>query len=326
MSRKITAHAPTAAVHAPAVVGVDVSKHKLDVDAWPHSQPHAVGNTTAGCAQLVRRMLKLKPTLIVVEATGGYERAAVAALQRAGLTVAQANPRAVRNYAKALGVFAKTDRIDAAVIARYGADVKPRPLAAIDESREKCDELVTRRRQLIEQRTAENNRLEHARQIAVRKNIQRHLKFLDQQIDELDQQIQQAIDDNQLTSAIAKSLQTTKGVGKVLSSTLVAEVPELGTIDRQRVAALVGVAPINNDSGTHTGKRSIRGGRQSVRNVLYMAALVAIQCNQVIQQQFQRLTDNGKPFKVAIVACMRKLLIHLNNLARIERQKQHTHP
>lgn len=311
-----------APLSAPSViVGVDVSKHKLDIDTWPAGQPHTVDNTPAGCAKLVRRMLELRPSLVVIEATGGYERGAVAALQQAGLTVALANPRAVRDYAKALGVLAKTDHLDAGVIARFGADVKPRPLAAADENREKCDELVTRRRQLVEQRTAEQNRLEHARRDAIRRNIEKHIKFLDKQIADLDEQIQQAIADDRVASAISKALRTTDGVGKVVSSTMVAEVPELGTIDRQRVAALVGVAPFNDDSGTHHGRRHIRGGRRSVRNVLYMAALVAIQCNDVIRKQYERLTASGKPFKVAIVACMRKLLIHLNNLARSERQR-----
>jgi len=316
----------SAPLNAPAsaspVVGIDVGKHKLDVgDTCTASKPRTFDNTPEGCAQLVAHLLQVRPTLVVIEATGGYERAAIAALQQAGLVVALVNPRAVRDYAKALGILAKTDHIDAGVIARFGADVKPRPLASPDPARETCDALVTRRRQLIDQRTAEHNRLEQARHDAVRKNIQEHLKFIDRQIADLDKQIADAVAGDRVASAIAKTLRTTTGVGKILSSTMVAEVPELGTIDRQRVAALVGVAPFNDDSGTHHGHRHIRGGRRSVRNVLYMAALVAIIHNAVIKQQYERLRANGKPFKVAIVACMRKLLIHLNNLARLERQK-----
>lgn len=317
MSQQTTAQLVASA----PVVGVDVSKHKLDVNTWPLSKAQTFGNTAEGCAQLALWLLQQQPKLVVVEATGGYERAAVKAMQQAGLPVALANPRAVRDYAKALGILAKTDHLDAGVIARYGAAVQPRPLAAPDESREKCDDLVTRRRQLVDQRTAEQNRLEHARRDTIRKNIEKHIKFLDKQIADLDQQIEQTVAENRVASAVAKALRTTDGVGKVVSSTMVAEIPELGTIDRQRVAALVGLAPFNDDSGTHRGKRHIRGGRRSVRNVLYMAALVAIKCNDVIKQQFERLTANGKPFKVAIVACMRKLLIHLNNLARIELKK-----
>lgn len=307
------------------VAGVDVGKHRLDVNTCIEKtpgKPRTFGNTPDGCDQLVAHLLAMRPALVVIEATGGYERRAVAAMQQAGLAVALANPRAVRDYAKALGILAKTDGIDAAVIARFGADVKPRTLAAPDASRETCDALVTRRRQLIDQRTAERNRVEHARHDAVRKNLEEHIQFLDRQIADLDRQIADAVADDRVATAIAKALRTTKGVGKVVSSTMVAEIPELGAIDRQRAAALVGLAPFNDDSGTHHGQRHIRGGRRSVRNVLYMAALVAIVHNAVIKAQFERLRANGKPFKVAIVACMRKLLIHLNNLARIERQKR----
>jgi len=320
----MSAQVHTAGAASNVVAGVDVGKHRLDANTCTQGTPgkaHTFGNTAEGCAHLVAHLLPMRPALVVIEATGGYERAAVAALQEAGLAVALANPRAVRDYAKALGILAKTDRIDAAVIARFGADVKPRPLAAPDASREACDALVTRRRQLIDQRTAEQNRLEHARHDAIRKNIDEHIKFLEQQIADLDQQITQAVANDRVAGAIAKALRTTQGVGKVVSSTMVAEIPELGTIDRQRAAALVGVAPFNDDSGTHHGHRHIRGGRRCVRNVLYMAALVAVTHNAVIKAQFERLRANGKPFKVAIVACMRKLLIYLNNLARIERQK-----
>lgn len=304
-----------------SVVGIDVGKHKVDANTWPLGKARTFANTSKGCAELVSWALQQGPQFVAIEATGGYERAVVAALQHAGLAVALANPRAVRDYAKALGILAKTDRLDAGVIARFGADVKPRILAAPDENREKCDELVTRRRQLVEQRVAENNRLEHARQNAVRKNIEKHIRFLDKQIKDLNEQIAQAVAEDRITHAISKALRATCGVGKVVSSTLIAEMPELGTIDRQRAAALAGIAPFNDDSGSHRGERHIRGGRQSVRNILYMAAMVAIKHNEVIKEQFDRLKAKGKQFKVAIVACMRKLLIHLNNLARIERQK-----
>lgn len=310
------AHAPSSHPAPAPVVGVDVSKRTLDVNTWPLTRAQAFDNTPDGIATLVAAMRALRPRLIVLEATGGYQRAAVAALQRAGLPVAVVNPRPVRDYAKALNILAKTDRIDAGVIARFGADTQPRPLAAPDESLENRDDLVTRRKQLVEQRTAERNRMDHVRRDSIRKSIEKHIRFLDQQVAELDQQIDRAVKEDPKAHAVAKALRTTKGVGKVVSSTLVAEVPELGTVDRQRLAALVGLAPYNDDSGQHRGQRHIRGGRAAARNVLYMAALVAIRFNHVIKQQYDRLRANGKTFKVAIVACMRKLLIHLNNLAR----------
>ena len=229
----MSAQVHTAGAASNVVAGVDVGKHRLDANTCTQGTPgkaHTFGNTAEGCAHLVAHLLPMRPALVVIEATGGYERAAVAALQEAGLAVALANPRAVRDYAKALGILAKTDRIDAAVIARFGADVKPRPLAAPDASREACDALVTRRRQLIDQRTAEQNRLEHARHDAIRKNIDEHIKFLEQQIADLDQQITQAVANDRVAGAIAKALRTTQGVGKVVSSTMVAEIPELGTI------------------------------------------------------------------------------------------------
>jgi len=316
----MSAH-PVTTLASGTTVGIDVSKLKLDVNTCPPGKPRTVANSPEGCAKLAADLLKAGPALVVVEATGGYEREAVAALQRAGLAVALVNPRQVRDFAKAHGILAKTDRIDAAVIARFGADVKPRPLAAPDPAREACDALVTRRRQLIDQRTAEQNRLEQARHDTIRKDIEKHIQFIDRRIADLDKQIADAVANDRTASAIAKALRTTSGVGKVVSSTMVAEFPELGVVDRQRAAALVGVAPFCDDSGDHHGRRHIRGGRQSVRNVLYMAALVAIVHNAVIKEQFERLRGNGKPFKVAIVACMRKLLVHLNHLARLEREK-----
>lgn len=315
---------PAAPAPTSLVVGIDVGKASLDLAAWPAASLGTFANDAGGHARMVQRLLQLRPRRVVVEATGGYERDLVRTLQQAGLQVARANPRAVRDFAKAHQILAKTDRIDARVIARYGHDVEPRILACADDSRENREELVARRRQLIEQRTAEKARLDRVRSGSVQQSIHDHLEHLDEQIAGLDEQIEQSLSNDPNCSAITQRLRSVKGVGPVLSTTLVTEVPELGTLSRAAVAALVGVAPFNDDSGKHKGKRFIRGGRKAVRNVLYMAAVAAVRCNTVLREHYRQLKERGKPAKVALVACMRKLLIHLNNLARSVRQQTHT--
>lgn len=300
------------------VVGVDVSKVHLDIACWPITALAITRftNDANGHAQLVDALRALAPRLIVLEATGGYERDGAAALQRAAFTVAIVNPRPVRDFAKAHNILAKTDRLDAAVIARYGHDVEVRTLDPIDETRQIRADLVDRRSQLVGQRTAEMCRVEHARTPLVAASLKTHIEHLDQQIDDLDKQIRQLIECDDLAKAIADKLETTAGVGPGTSAAFVTRMPELGRVSRLTSAALVGIAPMNDDSGTHRGQRHIRGGRADLRAILYMATLTATRCNAVIRAHYQQLRARGKAFKVAIVACMRKLLTHLNNLAR----------
>jgi transposase len=313
------ATSPTPAASASASVcfaGVDVSKDALDLAVHASNVAGRFANDADGCRSIVQRLAPLRPTLIVVEATGGYERALVEALQHAGLPVALVNPRQVRDYAKALNILAKTDRIDAGVLARFAADVRPRISEMPDENRRHRDDLVTRRRQLVELRTAESNRLKQARHPSIKASVQKVIDVLDQQIADLEKQIEQAIADDQRASLLVRTVKQVSGVGPVTASTLIAELPELGHLDRRSITSLVGLAPFNDDSGRHRGKRRMRGGRHALRAVLYMATLAATRCNQVISRFYHSLTARGKTHKTAMGACMRKLLIHLNTLVR----------
>ena len=302
---------------APVYIGMDVSKAVLDIcvadgEAWQTE------NVDSAMEALCERMTALKPTVIVLEATGGYELRAAAALAAAGLPVAVVNPRQVRRYAQAVGKLAKTDRIDAEILARFAAAVKPpvRPLP--DAGTRELEALITRRRQLVEMIVAEENRRGQAAPVMLRE-IKTHIAWLRRQLAKIDQ----TIDDNVRRSPIWRAkddlLQSVPGVGGTTARTLLALLPELGTLDRKRIAALVGVAPFNRDSGTLRGRRAVWGGRARVRSALYMAALASTRWNPTLKAFYRRLRDAGKPYKVAIVACMHKLLLILNAMVRDNR-------
>jgi transposase len=254
--------------------------------------------------------------LIIVEATGGYQQRLVADLVAAGHRVAVVNPRQVRDFAKGLGILAKTDRIDARVIARFGQHVRPRTIAENHEKQEELQQLVTRRRQLIDLRTAETNRQEIPAAKVVQKSLQQVITLLNKQIKALDKQIAELLKSDDHWKHKGNILTSVPGVGDTTASSLLAELPELGRLNRKEISALAGLAPYNRDSGRFHGKRSIHGGRATVRSALYMAALTAKRCNPVIAPFAQRLTDQGKPFKVMMTACMRKLLVILNTLVK----------
>lgn len=301
---------------SPIVAGIDVSKHALDVYLLPTEKQFTVTNDADGFRQLVDQLPAAGDCLVVVEATGGYQRRVVAALDAAGHTVAVANPRQVRDFARGLGILAKTDRLDAQVIARFGQHAEPRPHEMSSEKQAELQELVARRRQLVELRTAEKNRLETAAAKLVRKNIRHMLDELDKQIRQLEEQIGQLIESDQDLASRAALLHTVPGVGVVTVTNLLVDLPELGCLNRQQIAALVGVAPFNRDSGKFHGRRAIWGGRAAVRSVLYMAALTARRCNPHIRDFANRLEAAGKPFKVVLTACMRKLLVILNTMVK----------
>lgn len=296
-------------------VGVDVSKATLDVAVLPGDKRWQVERTEAGIHSLVETLKPLTPRLIVLEATGGLEAPLTAALAVAGFALAVVNPRQARDFAKATGQLAKTDAIDARLLARFGESVKPpvRPLK--DAQTQELDALLTRRRQIVEMLTMEKNRL-HAARKRVRRDIAAHIAWLEKRLKDVDDELKDAIaasDGFRLKDEIIRSV---PGAGRVLSLTLLASLPELGCLNRREIAALVGVAPLNCDSGTLRGSRRIWGGRGPVRTVLYMATISAIRCNPVIRGFHARLRTSGKPPKVAIVACMRKLLTILNTMLR----------
>jgi transposase len=296
-------------------IGIDVAKATLEYACRPRGEAGTVANDDPGIRALVERLHPHAPTLIVLEATGGYEAAVVAALATAGLPVVVANPRQVRDFARATGQLAKTDAIDAQVLALFAERVRPMPRPLPDEAAQALDALLTRRRQLVEMLVAERNRLLVARP-AVRRDLQQHIRFLERRLREADDDLHTAVKMSPLWRVKDDLLQSVPGVGRVVSLTLLAELPELGRLSSKEIAALVGVAPLARDSGTLRGKRLVYGGRASVRAVLYMAALVASKCNPVIRAFYQRLRAAGKPAKVALTACMRKLLVILNAIAR----------
>lgn len=299
-------------------IGIDVSKATLDVASLPDAETWTVTNDDAGLSELLPRVVALAPSLIVLEATGGFESAAVAALAKLGLPVVVVNPRQVRDFAKSMGRLAKTDAIDALTLALFGERVRPalRPLP--DEAAQLLDALLTRRRQLIEMLTAEQNRLGFARG-PVRRDITQHIRWLEKRLAEVDRDLTQAIATSPLYRAQDDLLQSVPGVGRVTALTLLGKLPELGRLSRREIAALVGVAPLNRDSGKMRGKRFVWGGRAPVRAVLYMAALVGVKHNPILRTFYTRLCAAGKVFKVAITACMRKLLTILNAMVHHQR-------
>lgn len=300
----------------PVFVGIDVAKDRLDVHVLPMGHAFALPRDGEGLASLIERLRPLAPALIVLEATGGFETVVTAALAGADLPLAVINPRQIRDFARAIGRLAKTDAIDAAVIARFAERIRPaiRPLP--DAERRTLAELVARRRQLVAMIVAETNRRRRIADARLARRIDRHLAWLQAELTATDTDIDARVRRIPAWQEAASLLTSVPGVGPVVSRVLLAELPELGTLDRRKIAALAGVAPVNHDSGQTRGRRAIRGGRSGVRSALYMAALVASRCNPVIRDLYQRLLARGTAKKAALVASMRKLLVMLNAILR----------
>lgn len=297
------------------VAGIDVSKATLDVALSSGAEVAQMTNDAEGIDGLVKKLKSAAVDLAVMEATGGYETAVATALVGAGFRVAVVNPRQVRDFAKASGRLAKNDRIDAQVIVAFGLAIEPEIVRLPEDDARELEALLVRRRQLVAMRVQEVNRL-GLMQGAMRKNIKAHVEWLEQQIDRLDIDLTAGLRSSPAWRAKDELLRSFKGIGPISSSTLIIELPELGQLDRRAIAALVGLAPFNRDSGVMRGRRSIYGGRSRVRTILYMAATTAIRSNPVIRDFYQRLKARGKPHKVAIVACMRKMLTILNAMVR----------
>jgi transposase len=296
-------------------IGVDVSKGTLDVASHSGGQKWQFTNSEAGIGEFIAVLGSLSPDLVVMEATGGYEMPAAYALHRAGIPCAIVNPREVRDFARATKKLAKTDTLDAAVLAHFAAAIRPEPRPLSDEQTQELEAIITRRRQVIVMLTAEKNHLHTARKV-VTGVIRAHIAYLEKELDQIDSDLRGRIEESPVRRDKYDLLQTTPGVGPNVSATLLIELPELGSLNRRQVAALVGVAPLNHDSGTMRGRRSPWGGRPQVRAALYMATLVATRYNPVIRQHYARLCATGKAKKVALVACMRKLLTILNSMLK----------
>ena len=299
----------------PTYVGIDVAKAQVDVALHPTGERWVVSYDESGILKLVSQLEAIGPAKIVLEASGGLELPLVAALAAATLPVVVVNPRQVRDFAKATGTLAKTDALDAAVLAHFAAAIRPpvRPLK--DTETRVLNSLVARRHQVVTMLVSEKNRLCTAIS-AVQPRIEAHIAWLEQELEDLDEGLRQALSNSPVWREKDDLLRTVPGVGEQVSLTLLAYLPELGTLDRRQIAALVGVAPFNRDSGTLRGKRTVWGGRGRVRAALYMGALVASRFNPVIRDFYQRLLAAGKPKKLALTACMRKLLVILNSMLK----------
>src|SRR5215211_3487999 len=295
--------------------GIDVSKRHLDVRLLPGREACGVANDPEGIDELVRRFEQARPELVVLEATGRYERPVAAAIAALGIAVAVVNPRQARDFAKATGKLAKTDKIDAEVLARFASTVGPKPSVLPDEEAQALQAILARRRQILEMLVAEKNRLQMAPE-AVAKRVRAHVKWLQKELSRTDRDLDEAIQESETWSRNEDLLRSVPGVGPVLARTLLAELPELGALAPKRLSALVGIAPFNRDSGTLRGKREVWGGRAPVRAALYMGTLVATRHNPVLKEFYGRLLGAGKPKKVALVACMRKLLTILSAMMR----------
>lgn len=296
-------------------VGIDVSKAHLDVAVHQPASHWRVSNTEQGIAELVRRVQALAPTRIVLEATGGFELPLVAGLMHARLPLLVLNPRRVRDFARATGQLAKSDQLDAKVLAHFASvlQMEPRPIPSDEE--EQLTALLTRRRQIVEMLAVEKNRLQTVR-ASLRADVAEHIAWLEQKLDALNAQIDRFIQSSAVWQAKDVLLRSVPGVGPVTANTLLAMLPELGTLNRQEIAALVGVAPLNKDSGNRQGRRRVYGGRAAVRSVLYMSALNASRFNPRIRAFYEHLLQQGKQKKVALTACMRKLIVILNSMVR----------
>jgi transposase len=306
-------------------VGIDVCKRNLDIAVRPTGQQWTVSNDDVGITSLVADLRALGPVLVVLEATGGYEVSVTAALVAAGLPLAVTNPRHVRDFAKATGTLAKTDKIDARVLAHFAQGVQPTPRPVPDEQQRAFADLIARRRQLIEMLTAEKNRLKISLR-ALHPRIQAHIDWLQRELDEIEKDLLNQVRQSPVWRERDEILQSTPGVGPICSFTLLAELPELGSLDRKKIATLVGVAPLNRDSGKHRGHRTVWGGRAQVRAALYMATLSATRYNPVVREFYERLIAAGKVKKVALVACMHKLLIILNAMLKKRTLWHHNRP
>lgn len=297
-------------------VGIDVAKAQVDVAVRPTDQRWEVSNDATGISQLSSRLKALEPGLVLLETSGGLELPLVAALAAAALPVVVVNPRQVRDFARATGKLAKTDSLDAAALAHFAEAVRPpvRPLR--DAETQALNSLVARRQQVMSMLVSEKNRLSSAASIAVRPRIEVHIAWLERELDDLDVELRRTLSQSPVWREKDYLLRSVPGVGEQLSFTLLAYLPELGTLDRRQIAALVGVAPFNRDSGRMRGRRSVWGGRARVRAALYMGALVASRFNPVIRDFYQRLLAAGKPKKLALTACMRKLLVILNSMLK----------
>lgn len=297
-------------------VGIDVSKARLDVAILPSGEIFAVDNTASGLAELLIRLSEAQPHLVVLESTGGLEQAAVLALYEAGWPATVLNPRRVHHFSRALGQHAKTDRIDAMVLARFAQTLQPEAQVPSNAFQRSLEAILTRRRQVVELLNMERNRLNSSQDAYVQQDLREVIHYLEGRREQLDQALRDAIQRNPKFQATYDVLTSTPGVGPVMAWTLLAQLPELGQLSRQKIANLVGVAPLNRDSGTVRGHRSIWGGRASVRQVLYMSAVSGVRWNPTLKAVYQHLIGNGKPTKVALVACMRKLLVYLNAMVR----------
>ena len=296
-------------------VGIDVSKATLDVYIRPMGKALKIANSELEISHLVKELKSYDLNLIVLEATGGLETELIIQLQAALLPVALINPRQGRDFAKATGKLAKTDAIDAQILAHFGEAMKPQVLKIEPEEGRTLSELISRRRQLVEMQTAEKNRRTRARGQALA-DIEEHIQYLDQRLEKFNQEIEQLTQTNQQWIDKVNLLKTAPGIGSVISTTLVSDLPELGQLTAKQISRLVGVAPINHDSGQHKGKRMINGGRAHVRATLYMGAVVAMRHNPVIKAFNERLVERGKSKKLALTACVRKMLVILNAMVR----------
>ena len=303
-------------------VGIDVSKERLDVAVRPTGEMWQVSHDSLGIGEVMERLETLMPQLVVLEATGGVEMTLAGELAASGLHVAVVNPRQVRNFARATGKLAKTDALDAQVLAHFAEAMRPASRPLPDSDTRELAALVARRRQLVEMITAEKNRFRTAAR-RIRPKVEEHIRWLEENLAELDRDLGDFIRSSPIWRDKDELLRSAPGVGPVLSMTLLSGLPELGTLNRGEIAALVGVASFNRDSGTMRGKRKVWGGRPQVRAALYMAALVATRFNPVLRDFYQRLCMAGKPKKVALTACMRKLLTILNHMVR---QNRHWNP
>jgi transposase len=296
-------------------VGIDVAKAQLDIAIRPSGEYFTAPHDDPGVSGVVQRLCALQPTLVVLEATGGFELDVASALGAAGVPTAVVNPRQVRDFARSTGLLAKTDRLDAQVLAHFGEVLRPAARSLPDAQAQELSAVLLRRRQLVEMLVAEKNRLPMATR-RIRPPLQRHIEWLQQQVADLDRDLGALIRSSPLWRAKDDLLRSVPGVGPVLATTLLASLPELGTLNRQQIAALVGVAPLNRDSGTWRGRRTVWGGRAHVRAVLYMSTLVAVRHNPRLRSFYVRLRDAGKVPKVALIACMRKLLTILNAILK----------
>ena len=297
-------------------IGIDVSQDTLDMAAYPTGQIWQYKNNKSGIAKVVAKLAAISPKLVVMEATGGLEQALKNALDEAELAVAVVNPKRIRDHGRSMGMLAKTDKLDAKVMAHFAAKIEPQPQPPRDKGERELDNLVTRRNQLSDILTAERNRLKDYLDEAVKSDIQEHIQWLEVKIATLDKEVKERVKQNPIFLKKAKLYKSMKGVGDIFSSTLIAKLPELGRLNQREIAALVGLAPVNKDSGKFRGKRMIQGGRAVVRKVSYMPVLSAIRFNPAIRALYRRLIAKGKLQKVALAACMHKMFTILNSIAK----------